>query len=87
MLEQNRRLTPEQHQWIVKEGLKRALRTPTDAYSIVRDSRVYGFFENLARQQSYKLHPVVRSVAETILSSTKIGKNIKELEKFKKNKK
>jgi hypothetical protein len=82
LLEQNRKLTPKDQQWIVREGLRRALRTPTEAYNVVRDSRVYSFFQKVVQQQSSKLNPVVRTVAETILGSTKIGKNLKELDKF-----
>ena len=109
LLEQNRRLTPESSQWIVKEGLKMSLRSPTDAYvvfrsvlegrtvyneltgmldnlpEITRDSRLYGFFERIVEQQQ-KQNPVLTQIASTIIGTTKVGKNLKELDKFAKQK-
>ena len=86
LLEKNREIVPAEHQADVKEAIAGVLRSPTQLFSIVRESPDAGRFLHAVatgvRSGARALPEPVQILLSTVVKSTEVGKTFSELDKY-----
>ena len=80
LLKFNKLHTPPEAQRRVQAGVMQAIRTPSEAYSVLKDSEVYRFVDKVARDGASHVPGWVQSLANSVASKTSVYKALKELE-------